>query len=76
MRAMQEQRFTEADWQLFRNRLSGWQEAYVDKLNQEYIELLNGEELPSEKFWKLSKRIREDKRSPGAQLRLSRTNFI
>ncbi len=73
---MQEQRFTKADWVLFRKRLPGWQEAYMDKLNQEYITLLTREDSPSDKFWELYKRIREDKRSPGVHLRISRTDFI
>lgn len=73
---MQEQRFTRADWVLFRKKLPGWQEAYMDKLNQEYIVLLTGEGSPSDKFWELYKRIREDKRGPGVLLRISRTDFI
>lgn len=51
------QEFTEADWKLFRSKIGEWQEAYMDKLNKEYIELLNGDKLPSEKFWELEKRI-------------------
>ena len=31
---------------------------------------------PSEKFWQLDKRIRSDKRNPGVQLQMTRTNFI
>ncbi len=30
-------RFSEGDWKLFRNKISGWQEFYMDKLNKEYI---------------------------------------
>lgn len=55
----------EKDWKLFRQKLPLWQEAYMDKLNQEYIRLLSGEGLASDKFWELEKRIREDKRSIG-----------
>ena len=55
----------EKDWKLFRQKLPLWQEAYMDKLNQEYIRLLSGEGLASDKFWELEKRIREDKRSVG-----------
>ena len=36
-------RFSEKDWKLFRKKIPGWQEAYMDKLNKEYIENLNGE---------------------------------
>ena len=52
-------RFSEKDWKLFRSKLPGWQEAYMEKLNQEYIELLSGEGNASSKFWALEKRIRD-----------------
>ena len=55
----------EQDWKLFRKKLPLWQETYMDKLNQEYIRLLSGEGLASEKFWELEKRIRMDKKSVG-----------
>ena len=48
----------------------------MDKLNKEYIELLNGEGSPSEKFWALEERIRNDKKDTGVQLRMSRSNYI
>lgn len=48
----------------------------MDKLNQEYIMILSGDGNPSDKFWQLDKRIKEDKRSPGVQLRVSRSNLI
>lgn len=31
----------EKDWKLFRNKIAGWQDAYIDKLNKEYINLLS-----------------------------------
>ena len=37
----------------------------MDKLVKEYIELLSGDKLPSDKFWALEERIRQDKRNPG-----------
>lgn len=73
---MEERRFTEQDWKLFKEKLSGWQETYMDRLNQKYMEILNGEGNPSDKFWHLEKRIKEDKRSPGVQLRLTRTDMV
>ena len=36
-------KFSEKDWKLFRKKISGWQEAYMEKLNREYIALLNEE---------------------------------
>ena len=73
---MSEYGFTQKDWALFRKKIAGWQEAYMDKLNKEYIELLNGEGRPSEKFWVLEERIRNDKKDTGVQLRMSRSNCI
>ena len=73
---LQEQRFTKRDWALFRSKIGSWQEAYMGRLCDEYIELLSGDGDPSEKFWKLDKRIRSDKRNPGVQLEMTRTNFI
>ena len=73
---MQEQRFTKRDWILFRSKIGSWQEAYMDRLCDEYIELLSGDGDPSEKFWQLDKRIRSDQRNPGVQLEITRTNFI
>lgn len=32
---------SEKDWQLFRGKVPVWQDAYIDKLNQEYIEIFN-----------------------------------
>lgn len=74
--ALQEQRFTKRDWALFRSKIGSWQEAYMGRLCDEYIELLSGDGDPSEKFWQLDKRIRNDKRNPGVQLEMTRTNFI
>ena len=48
----------------------------MGRLCDEYIELLSGDGDPSEKFWQLDKRIRSDKRNPGVQLEMTRTNFI
>ena len=73
---MSEYGFTKKDWALFREKVADWQEAYMDKLNKKYIELLNGEGKPSEKFWALENRIRNDKKDTGVQLRMSRSNCI
>ena len=73
---MQEQRFTEKDWKLFRRKIADWQESYMNRLNREYIAILSEDASPSDKFWKLDKRIKEDKKNAGVQLRMSRTNLI
>lgn len=66
--------YSEEDWKLFRKNIPEWQESYMDKLNKEYIKILNGEGDPSDKFWKLEKRIKEDKKDCGVQCEMSRSN--
>ena len=65
----------EADWRLFRSRLPIWQEAYMERLNREYIALLSGTGSASEKFWELERRMREDKRRGGVVMRMSRSDM-
>ena len=67
-------KFSEKDWKIFRSKIAGWQEAYMDKLNKEYIEILSGDGKPSEKFWALEKRIKADKKDCGVQCEMSRSN--
>ena len=64
---------SKADWKLFRERLPEWQESYMERLNQEYIELLSSEESASKKFWALEERIHQDKRTPGVRLELKKS---
>lgn len=65
-----------SDWKLFSSRITEWQENYMDRLNKEYIELLNGNEKASEKFWKIEERIKKDKKHPGVMLEMSKQNMI
>jgi len=60
------------DWKLFRERISDWQENYMEKLTKEYITFLSGDEPASKKFWELESRIKMDKRRPGVLLRLDK----
>lgn len=53
---------SERDWKLFRKKLPGWQEAYMERLCKEYIELLSSESKASERFWKLEKRLTDDRK--------------
>ena len=66
----------EKDWKLFRSRLPGWQEAYMEKLIREYAEMLDGDQLASEKFWALEKRIKQDRKHPGVLLMDVRRNTL
>ena len=67
-------KFSEKDWKLFRNKISDWKEAYMEKLNKEYVALLSGKGNASDKLWKWEKRLREDKKDCGVQCEMSRSN--
>ena len=62
---MPEKIITEADWKLFRKMLPIWQERYMETLINEYEAILVSAADASDKFWKLEKRIRKDKRKSG-----------
>ena len=57
---------SKADWKLYRTRLAVWQEAYMERLTQEYIEILSGEGRGSQKWWALEKRMKEDREMSGS----------
>lgn len=54
-----------SDWKLYRSRIGEWQEAYMEKLVKEYVELLSTDERAPDKFWGLEKRIKQDRKHPG-----------
>lgn len=64
------------DWKLYRERISEWQENYMEHLIEEYIRMLNGSGNASDRFWELEKRIRRDKKSPGVQIELRKSEAI
>ena len=64
------------DWILFRERIAGWQEAYIGRLNREYIELLSRDGSEAEKFWELYRRIRLDKRCTGVQAEMRNSEIL
>ena len=65
------------DCKLFRERLSGWQENYMEGLVKEYVNFLNDDKKPaSDKFWELEKRIKEDKHHPGVIMEMSKSEVI
>ena len=63
-----------SDWKLFREKLPGWQEKYMEQLVKEYAEYLQSDLPASTKFWEMEKRIKEDKRRPGVLLSLEKKN--
>ena len=64
------------DWKLFQEKLPDWQEAYMEKLLKEYIKLLQKKSNASDRFWELEKRIKKDKKNPGEQLRIEKSETI
>ncbi|OLR59080.1 multidrug transporter [Anaerostipes sp. 494a] len=67
---------SKSDWKLFRTRITEWQEAYMERLVKEYIDMLKETGNASDKFWKLEERIKKDKKHPGVMLELSKGNMI
>ena len=67
---------SKTDWQLFRERVSGWQEHYMELLNKEYIELLSSPGKASDHFWELEKRIKQDKNTPGVLIELKKSTAM
>ena len=68
--------YPESDWKLYKSKIADWQEGYMEKLCKEYITLLSSDKLPSESFWELDKRSREDKRATGVVVTNSRSKMI
>lgn len=64
------------DWKLFREKLPGWQEAYMERLCREYIALLSSEQNASDKFWELDKRIKSDRKAPGVILQMDKGEML
>lgn len=67
--------FSKQDWALFRKMIASWQEAYMGRLNQEYMDILSGEGNPSDKFSLLEKRINQDKRCRGVVIKMQKQNL-
>ena len=64
------------DWKHYREKLPAWQENYVNHLNKEYMHLLSADKKPSEKFWELEKRIKNDRHHPGVIIEMRKSNAI
>ncbi len=61
---------------IFLKKIVIWQDAYIDKLNKQYIELLNSDKSAAEKFWELENRIYKDKKQSGVECEISRTTML
>ena len=67
---------SERDWKIFRKKIPDWRERYMERLEMEYIALLQNEKNASTKFWELEKRIKQDKKSPGVIIDMRRSTAI
>jgi hypothetical protein len=64
------------DWKLFREKLPGWQESYMEKLVMEYKEFVSEDIPASTKFWELEKKIKLGKKQPGVILERNKRNMV
>lgn len=64
------------DWKLFREKIGGWQEHYMERLVKEYADYLCSNLPASSKFWELEKRIKKDRRTPGVCMELRKSNMF
>ena len=55
----------ESDWKLFKKMLPQWQERYMEKLINQYVEILNGDGEASRRFWALERRVKRDRLCSG-----------
>lgn len=68
---------SKSDWKIYREKIAGWQENYMARLNKEYIALLRADDKKaSEKFWELEKRIKNDRRHSGGMIEIAKSNAI
>ena len=70
------QHFSEADWKKKKKKIAIWQEAYMEKLVREYMDLLSEDGSASDKFWALEKRIKDDKRKTGVVVDMRRSMMM
>lgn len=63
------------DWKLFKEKLPAWQEKYMERLVQEYMELLKKNNNASDKFRELESRIKKDRKHPGVIMELNKADM-
>ena len=70
---------SKSDWKLFRELLPMWQERYMERILEEYKEIVDSNKIASSRFWELDERIKNDKKKYGVivrDLRKSEVEFI
>ncbi|MBB5185676.1 DNA-binding ferritin-like protein (Dps family) [Faecalicoccus acidiformans] len=66
----------ESDWKIFRKRVPQWQEDYMKKLNEEYIDILSRDGSAAKNFWDLENRVFKDKRRVGVAVDMRRSRMF
>ena len=68
--------YTERDWKLFRERIAGWQEAYMERLIGDYMAILTSDGNPSDRFWALERRVNADRDAAGVVVDMRRSRLV
>lgn len=66
----------ESDWKIFRKRVPQWQEDYMKKLNEEYVDILSRDGSAAKNFWDLENRVFKDKRRVGVAIDMRRSRMF
>ena len=64
------------DWKLYKEKIGGWQEHYMEKLVKEYADYLCSDLPASTKFWEIEKRIKRDRKMPGVCIELTKSDMF
>jgi hypothetical protein len=75
-KTMPNMNYPESDWKLFRSKISDWQEAYMEKLCKEYIDILSADGSSADRFWAVEERINEDRKKVGVRNLFGRSGWI
>ncbi len=67
---------SKSDWKKCREKISVWQEHYMERLVEEYITFLRSDQSASDKFWELERRIKQDKKCPGVLIEMRKSSAI
>lgn len=70
---------SKSDWKLFQELLPMWQERNMERILEEYKEIVDSNKIASSRFWELDERIKGDKKKYGVivrDLRKSEVEFI
>lgn len=65
----------EKDWKLYKKNIDAWQERYMDKILEEYKEIIDRKEMASKRFWNPYHRIKSDLENHGVLIAASRNNL-